>query len=352
MWRASWPWQSSSCQAVRPPRTITTSTPTTSSSRTPSAQPGAWVAVGHTCCACCHSHSPGTAVSTREIGIRFHPTRGAMSLGESKGGLPPDSCCEDEAACLADMRRCVEEFHDNSRCVLRVLAGRMPPQLQRADSGAWQRRYSMLRVSLAPCAPFNVTTDLMEAAAKLARKYPGVRLHTHLAENQEDVDYCIATYGCRPGQYIKCALLPGPPATVFPSQLAEPHTCASCAGTWGGRAAMSGLRTAACWTPQSASSLRTIASASRTAPHPTCAWRQVFAESVRWETCCRWRFDREHMPCTAGIAPVRTLLDSGVNVGIGVDGTSSNDSGHLLAEVRLALFLQRASGKVEGELAC
>ena len=81
--------------------------------------------------------------------------------------------------------------------------------LQRADPHSWSCRFSMLRVSLAPCAPFNVTNDLMEAAAKLARKYPGVRLHTHLAENQEDVDYSIATYGCRPGQYIKCALLLG-----------------------------------------------------------------------------------------------------------------------------------------------
>ena len=95
----------------------------------------------------------------RDIGLRFHPTRGAMSLGKSKGGLPPDDCCEEEPACLEDMKRVIEKYHDNSK-------------------------FSMLRMGLAPCAPFTVTNDLMIAAAKLARKYEGVRLHTHLAENQ------------------------------------------------------------------------------------------------------------------------------------------------------------------------
>ena len=96
--------------------------------------------------------------AAQEIGIRFHATRGSMSLGESRGGLPPDRVVEDEAAILADSRRVIETYHD-------------------------PRRFAMLRVALAPCSPFSVTPDLMRESAALARSY-GVRLHTHLAENE------------------------------------------------------------------------------------------------------------------------------------------------------------------------
>ncbi|BDA49398.1 5'-deoxyadenosine deaminase [Coccomyxa sp. Obi] len=209
--------------------------------------------------------------AAREIGIRFHPTRGAMSLGESKGGLPPDSCTEDESACLTDMQRLIEEFHDNSR-------------------------YSMLRVGLAPCAPFNVTNDLMLAAARLARKYPGVRLHTHLAENQEDIDFSLKVYGCRPGQYIKNVEWEG-----------DDVWFAHC-----------------CMLDDSEA-------------------KQFADKGIGIAHC-----PSSNLRLASGIAPVRRLLDSGVNIGMGVDGTASNDSGHMLQEVRLALLLQRAGGSVEG----
>ena len=112
------------------------------------------------------------------IGLRFHPTRGSMSVGESQGGLPPDSVVENEADILKDSQRLIEQYHDNSR-------------------------YSMLRMALAPCSPFSVTPDLMRQSAALARSYPGVRLHTHLAENQSDIDYSLATFGMIPGDYAE-----------------------------------------------------------------------------------------------------------------------------------------------------
>ncbi|MEM6678198.1 MAG: amidohydrolase family protein, partial [Pseudomonadota bacterium] len=111
------------------------------------------------------------------IGIRFHPTRGAMSIGESAGGLPPDFLTEREPDILADMERVVAALHDPA-------------------PGA------MTRVGIAPCSPFTVSTGLMRDAAVLARE-KGVRLHTHLAENDEDVEYSLAHYGCRPGQYAE-----------------------------------------------------------------------------------------------------------------------------------------------------
>lgn len=208
-----------------------------------------------------------TIKAAREIGIRFHPTRGAMSLGESSGGLPPDSVCEEEPAVLLEMERLIEDFHDNSK-------------------------FSMLRIGLAPCSPFTVTNDLMIAAAKLARKHEGVRLHTHLAENQEDVDYSLQTYGCRPGEYLRQV----------------------------------GWDKDDCW----------------------------FAHCCMLDAAERQQFSKcglgiAHCPASnlrlgSGIAPVKRLLADGVNVGISVDGSASNDAGNLLAEARLACFLQRAGG--------
>jgi len=210
-----------------------------------------------------------TIRAAREIGIRFHPTRGAMSLGESSGGLPPDSVCEQEADVLVEMERLINDFHDNSK-------------------------YSMLKMGLAPCSPFTVTNDLMIAAAELARKHEGVRLHTHLAENQEDIDFSIKTYGVRPGEYLKqvgwdqddcwfahCCMLDEAERRQF-------HDC--------------GLGIAHC--PSS------------------------------------------NLRLGSGIAPVKQLLDDGVNVGLGVDGSASNDAGNLLSEARLACFLQRYQGDV------
>lgn len=114
--------------------------------------------------------------AVQAIGLRFHASRGSMSVGQSKGGLPPDSLVEQEADILKDSQRLIEQYHDN-------------------------RRYAMLRITLAPCSPFSVSPDLMRESAALARAYPGVRLHTHLAENQSDVDYSLQTFGLTPGDY-------------------------------------------------------------------------------------------------------------------------------------------------------
>ena len=112
-----------------------------------------------------------------ELGLRFHPTRGAMSIGESAGGLPPDALVEDEKYIISDCIRVIDRFHD-------------------------PREGSMCRVGVAPCSPFSVSRDLMRESANLARNQ-GVMMHTHLAENAEDVAYSLEKFGCRPGQYAE-----------------------------------------------------------------------------------------------------------------------------------------------------
>ena len=197
------------------------------------------------------------------VGIRFHPTRGAMSVGESAGGLPPDSLVEAEPAILEDMERVVDGFHDPS-------------------PGA------MVRVGLAPCSPFSVSRGLMADAARLARD-KGVMLHTHLAENEEDVAYSLAQFGCRPGQYAEDL-------------------------GWTGEHV---------W-------------------HAHC----VKLDDGEIGLFARTGTGVAHCPCSnsrlgSGIAPVRRMRDAGVKVGLGVDGSASNDAGHLLSEARMAMLLQR-----------
>jgi cytosine/adenosine deaminase-related metal-dependent hydrolase len=198
-----------------------------------------------------------------EIGMRFHPSRGAMSVGESKGGLPPDSLVEDEAAILADTRRVIESFHDG-------------------------KRFSMCRIVVAPCSPFSVSRDLMREAAALARAQ-GVSLHTHLAENDGDVAYSRERFKRTPAEYAEDL-------------------------EWIGRDV---------W-------------------HAHCV--QLDAYGIR--LFGRTRTGVAHCPCSnmrlgSGIAPVRHMLAAGVPVGLGVDGSASNDAGHMLAEARQALLLQR-----------
>lgn len=204
-----------------------------------------------------------TIEAAKTVGIRFHPTRGAMSVGVSSGGLPPDSLVEAEPAILADMVRVVDAFHDPA-------------------PGA------MVRVGLAPCSPFSVSTGLMKDAADLARD-KGVMLHTHLAENDEDIAYSLAQFGCRPGQYAEDL-------------------------GWTGEHV---------W-------------------HAHC----VKLDAGEIDLFARTRTGVAHCPCSncrlgSGIAPVRQMRDAGVKVGLGVDGSASNDSGHLLSEARQAMLLQR-----------
>jgi cytosine/adenosine deaminase-related metal-dependent hydrolase len=204
-----------------------------------------------------------TIEAARTVGIRFHPTRGAMSVGESDGGLPPDSLVEPEPAILNDMIRVVDAFHDPS-------------------PGA------MVRVGLAPCSPFSVSTGLMRDAAELARD-KGVMLHTHLAENDEDIAYSLSQFGCRPGQYAEDL-------------------------GWTGDHV---------W-------------------HAHC----VRLDGEEIDLFARSRTGIAHCPCSncrlgSGIAPVRQMRDAGVRVGLGVDGSASNDAGHLLSEARQAMLLQR-----------
>jgi cytosine/adenosine deaminase-related metal-dependent hydrolase len=198
-----------------------------------------------------------------EIGLRFHPTRGSMSLGESRGGLPPDRCVEDEASILRDSQRVVEAFHDPS-------------------PGA------MLRIGLAPCSPFSVTPDLMRQTATLARSL-GVRLHTHLAETLDEERFCLETVGRRPVEYLDELGWLGP-------------------DTW---------------------FAHTV--------HVDTREIEALARSGSGVAHC----PTSNMRLASGIAPVRQMRGAGVPLGLGVDGSASNDGSNLLAEARQAMLLAR-----------
>jgi 8-oxoguanine deaminase len=206
-----------------------------------------------------------TIDAAKTIGIRFHATRGSMSIGESDGGLPPDAMCEKEADILNDCIRVIDVHHD-------------------AADGA------MIRIGIAPCSPFSVSRELMRDSAVLARD-KGVMLHTHLAENDEDVAYSLEKFGCRPGQYAEDL-------------------------GWTGNDV---------W-------------------HAHC----VKLDGQEMDLFARSGTGVAHCPCSncrlgSGIAPVRAMRDTGVKVGLGVDGSASNDAGHLLDEARQAMLLQRVA---------
>lgn len=198
------------------------------------------------------------------IGMRFHASRGSMSVGESQGGLPPDSLVEAEAHILKDSQRLIEQYHDNSR-------------------------YAMVRMTLAPCSPFSVSKDLMRESATLARSYPGVRLHTHLAENQSDIDYSLNTFGLIPGDYAESV-----------GWLGEDVWHAHCVKL-------------------SDESIVKFGKTGTGVAHCPCS----------------------NMRLASGIAPIRKMLNHGVPVGLGVDGSASNDAGNLLQEARTAFLLAR-----------
>lgn len=201
--------------------------------------------------------------AAQELGARFHAARGSMSVGQSKGGLPPDHVVEDEAHILADSRRLIEQYHD-------PLPG------------------AMLRVVLAPCSPFTVSLDLMRESLALARSY-GVHSHTHLAETIDEERYCMERFGRRPVELIEDLGWVGP--DVWHAHVVHPS---------GDEVARLG--------------------ASRTGvAHCPCS----------------------NMRLASGIAPVRKMRDHGVPVGLGVDGSASNDGASMIGEVRQALLLQR-----------
>ena len=206
-----------------------------------------------------------TIEAAREVGLRFHPTRGSMSIGESDGGLPPDRLVEREADILEDSIRVIDTFHDT-------------------------REGAMIRVGLAPCSPFSVSRELMRDAAILARD-KGVMLHTHLAENDEDIAYSLEKFGCRPGQYAEDLGWTG-------DDVWHAH-CVKLNGQEIDLFANSGTGVAHC-------------------------------------PCSNCRLG-------SGIAPVRAMRDAGVKVGLGVDGSASNDSGNLADEARQLMLLQRVA---------
>jgi len=203
--------------------------------------------------------------AAQELGVRLLATRGSMSIGESAGGLPPDVLVEREADILDDCIRVIDAHHD-------------------PDPGA------MIQVGVAPCSPFSVSRELMRDAAILARD-KGVRLHTHLAENDEDIAYSQEQFGCRPGQYAEDLGWTGD-------------------DVW----------------------------------HAHC----VKLDGAEIDLFARSHTGVAHCPCSncrlgSGIAPIRAMRDAGVRVGLGVDGSASNDAGHLISEARQAMLLQRVA---------
>lgn len=207
--------------------------------------------------------------AAEEMGLRFHAARGSMSVGESSGGLPPDSLVEKEDAILRDTQRMIERWHDPSR-------------------------YAMWRVVVAPCSPFSVSPALMKEAAVLARA-TGTMLHTHLAENDSDIAYSREKFGCTPAEYAERLEWIG-------------------ADVW----------------------------------HAHCV-KLDEAGIARFGATCT---GVAHCPCSnmrlaSGIAPVTEMKRAGVRVGLGVDGSASNDSSHMLAEARQAMLLARVRSGVD-----
>jgi cytosine/adenosine deaminase-related metal-dependent hydrolase len=202
--------------------------------------------------------------AARDVGVRIVASRGSMDLGESDGGLPPDSLVEDADDILADTER------------LAVLHEEGP--------GAWAQ------VAIAPCSPFSVTKRLMTESAELARRL-GLVLHTHLAETVEEEEYCLGLFGCRPVEYLEQV-----------GWLASDVWCAHCVHL------------------SEDDIVRFAAAGTGVAHCPT-----------------------SNLRLGAGVAPVRPMLDEGVRVGLGVDGSASNERGDLFLEVKQALLVARGA---------
>lgn len=208
-----------------------------------------------------------------DMGIRFHAGRGAITLGRSKGGLPPDNLIEaNEDAVLSDMQRVIEKYNDTS------------PD-------------AMVRIVVAPSSPFTVSPDLMRESARLARSY-NVGMHTHTAENRKDVDFCREVFNMTPAQYAEETEWVGP-------------------SVW----------------------------------HAHC----VKLDDPGIALFARTGTGVAHCPCSnmrlaSGLAPIRKMLDAGVKVGLGVDGSASNDGNHLLHEARQAMLSARVRDENPGAM--
>lgn len=210
--------------------------------------------------------------AAREVGLRLHASRGSMSLGESDGGLPPDSVVEDEDFILEDTQRVIDTYHD-------------------PHPGA------MTRIVVAPCSPFSVTQDLMRESAALARTND-VHLHTHLAETMDEEKFCLEEFGERPLAYAEKLDWAGDDVWFAHAVHINPEEVK--------RMASGGMGVAHC--PSS------------------------------------------NMRLASGIAPMRRYLRSGVKVGLGVDGSASNDSSHMIAEARMAMLLSRVGQAVNPQI--
>ncbi len=205
-----------------------------------------------------------------EIGVRLHASRGSMSLGESKGGLPPDSVVDSEENILRDSQRLIETYHD-------------------------PKPGSFVQIVLAPCSPFSVTGELMKQSAALARQY-GIHLHTHLAETEDEEQFCLQKFGYRPVPYMESL-------------------------DWVGEDV---------WFAHA-----------------------IYVNGEEVQTFARHGCGVAHCPSSnmrlaSGIAPIKEYLAAGVKVGLGVDGSASNDSSHLLAEARQAMLLARLKEGMTG----
>ncbi len=205
-----------------------------------------------------------------EVGVRLQASRGSMSLGQSKGGLPPDSVVDTEEHILADSVRLIERYHDSK-------------------PGA------IIQIVLAPCSPFSVTGELMRQSAKLARQY-GVHLHTHLAETQDEEMFCLEKFGYRPVAYMESV-------------------------DWIGQDV---------WFAHSV--------------HIRSDEIKLYAR----EGCGVAHCPSSNMRLASGIAPVMEYMREGVKIGLGVDGSASNDSSHMLAEARQAMLLSRLGAGIGG----
>ncbi|MCB2154723.1 8-oxoguanine deaminase [bacterium] len=207
--------------------------------------------------------------AAQSLGMRFHPTRGSMTLGIDRGGLPPLSLVEKPDRVLADYDRVIQKYHDDSP-------------------------FSMLRIALAPCSPFNADETIFRETSRVARHY-GVRMHTHLAETLDENDYCWERFGCRPLDYVAKMGWEGP-------------------DVWFAHA--------------------------------------VYLNAAERKRCAENGTGVAHCPASngrlgSGIAPIPQMVAAGMKVGLGVDGSSSNDSGDMLGEARLAFLTHRAAQGVQ-----